>query len=332
MIKRVFKVAILSSIVLLAFFLTKPQINSSNYNDPETSNIILSDKEIDVVVEELSLIMKEKDPRFAIEKLKQMSNQSESISASCHEILHKFGHLAYEEYDDFSKAISYNDPVCISGYTHGVIEAMFSESDDIESSLENSCDDLNNGYLTWQCHHGLGHGLMFRYSNDVDTSVKLCNKNSGGMASACANGAYMEHFNEDIDDQSFLENSGQILDFCRGREYKDDCFYNAPIQFLYESNYDYKGAIEWCTSNKLEPEEENACIAGIGSQAARRNYNDISTVQDICSLSPNDLDVACISGMLDTFFSYSGKMEDRERACISVIQNPKYKLLCPSVE
>ncbi len=88
-------------------------------------------------------------------------------------MVREIGHAAYEKYDDFGKAMKYQDELCSSGYVHGVIEERFAQSGDILTDMKTMCADYRaGGYLQWQCYHGIGHGVMYYTSNDLPAPSK----------------------------------------------------------------------------------------------------------------------------------------------------------------
>ncbi|MDP9478057.1 MAG: cupredoxin domain-containing protein, partial [Actinomycetota bacterium] len=79
---------------------------------------------------ELIALMREKNPRVALDRLRQEIETDDELSRSCHSLVHEIGREAYEEYGDVGEAMKYRDEVCNSGYLHGIIETKFSESED----------------------------------------------------------------------------------------------------------------------------------------------------------------------------------------------------------
>ena len=65
--------------------------------------------------------------------------------------------------------------------------------------MKTMCDQYRSGsYMSWQCYHGIGHGLMFYTANDLPRSLKMCEGfDTDFSRSNCANGVFMENFNAD---------------------------------------------------------------------------------------------------------------------------------------
>ena len=251
-------------------------------------------------------ILTRETPRVAIEVLKKDSAENPSISRSCHEMLHDLGRAAYKKYQDFGKAISYMDDYCISGYIHGVIETYFYQKQDLVKSIKTICTAYpEDTHTSWECYHGIGHGLMYFTENNLTASLTYCDVAPNKSArSACANGVYMENFNADtkLHPSTFLKADDNFYP-CNGSfNYKPDCYMNAPIHYLKINEYNYKSAIDWCSG--AESDFQNDCYYGVGAQAARRNIDNKEFLSTLCSYANLEHRFSCIKGILSTYIGY----------------------------
>lgn len=138
------------------------------------------------------------------------------IHSSCHPLAHNLGRAAFEYFGSFDVAFDFmigtDDAnllrVCNAAYLHGVIEFHLRSVRDVDDLISEAaqiqvkvCSKLTNVNMgTWECQHGVGHGIIQRLRMDrEETIVKLgidvCAKafTSSG-SSACENGLWMDHF------------------------------------------------------------------------------------------------------------------------------------------
>jgi hypothetical protein len=267
---------------------------------------------------DLTALVRKENPRVALEKLRREIKTDDALARSCHPLVHDIGHAAYEKYHDFGEAMKYQDEVCNSGYLHGVIESRFSESDDVFADMKTMCDRYRTGsYMSWQCYHGIGHGLMFYTSNDLPRSLEMCDGFDTGFArSSCVNGVFMENFNSDqkLHLSRFLKESDPFYPCPKQAErYKADCYVYAPTYYLSLHGDDYDAALEWCRG--AEAGFESTCARGVGSQAMKENLNDPHLVESVCMGGEPEQTAPCIEGMTSLYINHRGSLEPAKELC-----------------
>src|SRR5688572_23950906 len=120
-------------------------------------------------------VLEERGAGEALAELRRRVAAEPDVVRECHSIAHTLGHEAYEAAGDFGAALLQADGICNSGFFHGVIEAHFAGVEDVAAATRTVCAAYPSGtYPGWQCHHGVGHGLMFSTANDLPGSVALC--------------------------------------------------------------------------------------------------------------------------------------------------------------
>lgn len=268
--------------------------------------------------DELVALMKRDNPRVALDRLRVEIETDDALSRSCHSLVHEIGREAYEEYGDVGEAMKYRDEVCNSGYLHGIIETKFSESKDVFSEMQTMCDGYRaGGFLSWQCNHGLGHGVMFYTANDLPRSLEMCDALGNSFASSnCANGVFMENFNADqkLHLSEFLKEEDPFYPCMKQAErHKTDCYMYAPTYFLSLHENDYAGALEWCKG--AEAGFEAACAYGVGTQTMKENLNDPKFVESTCENSEPEQTAPCVKGMAALAVSHHGALEPARELC-----------------
>lgn len=269
-----------------------------------------------------------RDPRVALNFLKNKMAHDSKVMASCHELLHDLGKQSYEKYHDFAKAMQFRDETCISGYTHGVIEAYFTTSPQIFSHFTSVCAHYQSGtYVRWECNHGIGHGLMYFTANNLPYSLKKCLQfTKTSDQDACASGIYMENFNSDLSlHPSRYVSFSDPLKPCREYNiYPVECYSTAPIFFLNYRNYDFSGALAWCDSAPVFYRQY--CYRGVGEQMARRQFASPVATEQLCSSQGKKKQLPCISEMVSWYLDYYASEKELMPVCNKL--RPEDKQMC----
>jgi hypothetical protein len=278
----------------------------------------LSEKRYEEIEADLTALVREEDPRAALEKLRREIKTDDALARSCHPLVHDIGHAAYEKYHDFGEAMKYQDEVCNSGYLHGIIESRFEDSDDVFADMKTMCDRYPQGsYMSWQCYHGIGHGVMFYTANDLPRSLEMCDGfDSNFGRSSCANGVFMENFNADqkLHLSRFLKEGDPFYPCAEQADrYKADCYLYAPSYFLSLNRDDYDAALEWCKG--AEAGFEPWCAYGVGTQAMKENLNDPELVESVCMHGDPEQTAPCIEGMAGLYINHHGSLEPARELC-----------------
>ncbi len=299
---------------------------------PELDAAELSKDEFQKYKDELLLLVGTQGPHIALEKIREEIKNDKKLLRVCHDLVHEIGHEAYEKYGSFGQAMKYQDEICNSGYLHGIIESHFSSSKDIFSTLNKVCADYVSGsFISWECYHGVGHGLMYYTDNDVPRSLELCLSYKDLFASSsCRNGVFMENFNSDQkvhvskflkDDNSFYPCTEQL------EEDKDDCYFYAPTYYLSRHLGEYQSALQWC--QQAGDPYRLTCISGVGSQAVKENISIPKAVEKLCLNLENTEASACIRGMVGLYINHHGSLEPAKQLC--EILEPGSKQICLDV-
>jgi plastocyanin len=294
----------------------------------------LSEERYREMKDDLTALVREENPRVALERLREEIETDDALSRSCHPLVHDVGHAAYEKYGDFGEAMKYQDEVCNSGYLHGIIESRFSESDDVFADMKTMCGRYPQGsYLSWQCYHGLGHGVMFYTANDLPRSLEMCDGFESAFGrSNCANGVFMENFNADqkLHLSEFLKESDPFYPCAKQAErYKAVCYVYAPTYFLSLNRGDYDAALEWC--NGAEAGFEPSCAYGVGTQAMKENLNDPKLVESVCMNGEDEQTAPCIEGMTGLYINHHGSLEPARELCTR-LEKPNRRACYGAVE
>jgi hypothetical protein len=124
----------------------------------------------------------------AFTDLKDEFNKEPFVKSNCHQLTHVIGRAAANLYDgDVASTYSQGDDFCGSGYYHGAMETIVANigTDKILDEADTICADVreqqNESVNHRNCAHGMGHGFMGLYQNEVFKSLQACDALSDGF-------------------------------------------------------------------------------------------------------------------------------------------------------
>ena len=318
-------------------------------------------------------------PRRSLTHLSELMKEDGQILSSCHPLAHNLGRVAYQFFGTmdgaFDAMVGTDDAhllrLCNAAYLHGVIEYHLRSVslDDLASTAreieDTVCSKLVNVNLgTWECHHGIGHGILQRHRMEgekdvIEKSINSCSETSSAIE--CENGMWMDHFavsgnilametrmmaadvvlselkgalatlgmqQPEIESRIRLPPFADSLQICNLSSSTFDCYIYAATEYLLAHPRDYVGAIEHCTdpAANIGTSGVGVCINGVGTQCAKENMKDFSVVEEVCLTLPADQGASCFQSAL-IYFRTSTESESPKEAglCDNLTQ---YKQLC----
>ncbi len=281
---------------------------------------VLSEERFAEIKDRYVALVRDEDPKVALGQLRDEIETDDALLRSCHALVHDIGREAYEKYRGFSEAMRYQDEICNSGYLHGIIESRFSESEDIFADMRTMCDQYPlESFLSWQCYHGLGHGVMYYTANDLPRSLEMCDAFDVTFARfSCSNGVFMENFSTDqkLHLSEYLKESDPFYPCAEqaSRLHKGNCYQYAPTYFLSLNEEDYAGALEWC-KNAEEGPFKLQCARGVGAQMIKENINDPKPIESLCLGGEAEQVGPCIDGMVTLYIFHHGSLDPARDLC-----------------
>ena len=118
--------------------------------------------------------------------------------------MHSIGAASLARHDgNVAKAFVEGSAYCGSGFYHGLIERAFVGVPEEELGLgiaaNRICEDeeiRRVGFISYQCVHGLGHGLMLHTGYDLPKSLRVCDALKAEFDQvSCTGGVFMENAN-----------------------------------------------------------------------------------------------------------------------------------------
>ena len=293
-------------------------------------------------------------PRRSLAHLSILMKGDSQILSSCHPLAHNLGRVAYQFFGSmdgaFDGMVGTDDAhllrLCNAAYLHGVIEYhlrdvsldnLSTAASEIEANICTKLSNVNFGL--WECHHGIGHGIIQRHRMEGEKAVIEKSLNSCRETSAvvdCENGVWMDHFALSGNilametklmaaDVVLAELKGALtslemelpaiesrirlppfpasMQICNRRSSAFDCYVYTATEYLLVHPGDYVGAIQYCKdpSADIGANAVEICIAGVGTQCAKENMKDFSVVEEVCQALDEDQRANCFQSALNYY-------------------------------
>jgi hypothetical protein len=193
--------------------------------------------------------------------------------------------------DHVAPAFIAGNPICASGYYHGIIERAFLGQPNarLATVARQLCSDpqINaQRFLAYQCIHGLGHGLMIYTGYDLPGSLKTCDELQTGFDRvSCSGGVFMENFNSSYGVTSkYLRRSDPIYPCDAVAErHKLYCYLLVTANILRVTGGNLKATADACL--RSEPGWVSTCYESFGRDASGIAGKDAGRALASCRLA-----------------------------------------------
>jgi len=206
----------------------------------------------------------------------------------CHFTSHALAHVAYNENPNIIETLSGLDgSVCRGAFYHGSIASYFNtlkyngKSDPITST--ELCNSFYGTSNYQDCLHGLGHGLVLFYSDELKPSVQSCNQMSFYQSQVCIQGVMMQYTADQVNQHGTT--SENLSNMCPKLELSSDdypqCWMSLGSTFAFRSFHNFEVASKFC--ELVEDEEaKEFCIQGLELEIQdSENYKVLPLTQEI---------------------------------------------------
>ncbi|MCV0401826.1 MAG: thrombospondin type 3 repeat-containing protein [Nitrosopumilus sp.] len=187
----------------------------------------------------------------------------------CHFVSHEIGHVSYEETKDVTKSLYGMDgTMCRGGYFHGVLASYFHNiklsEEPFPDSYQTICNDLIGTSNYQDCIHGLGHGLIHYFGDDLNSSLESCRDLSFYQNILCVKGVMMQYTDNVLTRDGISENT--LSNICTSQPMKEadfvECSMSVGTTVAFFTNHELDNGIELC--NLIENDaSRNYCIDGL---------------------------------------------------------------------
>jgi hypothetical protein len=218
------------------------------------------------------------DPGRAINTYKARLKEHPSLLDGCHGFAHKIGHTVYERFG-IQQALAVQDPFCVYGYVHGVLESHFGERNGVYTHAEvvSVCGRSN------ACYHGIGHALMLS-TRTVEDATHFCARFlQVRQRSNCADGVFMHIFDQEdtgIAHEQFVPKGMSMVTFCMRQPpaQRQNCALYLP-RSLGADPLDVVKNCRMFSDEKLQ----SFCVIGAGIAYAKYHLSDPALVDSYCA-------------------------------------------------
>jgi len=185
----------------------------------------------------------------------------------CHFTAHNLGYAAFEENPVLTENLMNAVGTCRNGFHHGVLSAFFDdlkkEGEDISNWYKVACDEFVDTENYYPCIHGIGHGLVFVYENDLGSSVDACYELPDEPLEHCMNGVMMQYSDYKLTKSTSWEKD--IPKICSEIELITPesirCYSQIGRTLAFLTNHDLDKSLEFCATLSLN--NEFYCETGV---------------------------------------------------------------------
>ena len=190
----------------------------------------------------------------------------------CHFVSHEIGIAAFTNNKSVVNSLKDMDgSICRGGYFHGVLASYFHDIEELEDPFPDSfrtiCDDLIGTSNYQDCIHGLGHGLVHYFGEDLESSLEKCHEMSFYQNRLCIKGVMMQYTDNRLTIQGIsAENFSNLCDPLQlDRLDYLECSMSIGTTLAFVSNHNLKQGSELCLMIHDE-ETQNLCIIGLSAE------------------------------------------------------------------
>ena len=215
-------------------------------------------------------------PKTALRRLVREMAAKPEVERGCHRIVHTIGSAALARRGgDVGRAFTDGDATCWSGYYHGILERALlgAETDELLGvAVRSICADVLRDeprFISYQCVHGLGHGLMIHTGLDLPRSLRHCERLATEWEQvSCDGGVFMENFSTSYGVTSRYVKDDDLLYPCDAvkERHKLYCYLQITDRLLSETGYDWRRAASLCAG--AERAWRATCFQSFGRSAS----------------------------------------------------------------
>jgi plastocyanin len=236
-----------------------------------------------------------------------------------HQLAHLVGEATARRFGANKRAFGLCPQTFNYGCVHGFFIYVLGRSVSPTKAARTICDSGGQGPLvpTFNCWHGVGHGVMMARGNDLQASLGVCDSlGSGSAADACWQGVFMENINAVFRDEARpgVFSPAHPLRPCTRvlSAYKQECFINQAGWLAHVSGDDIGKASRYCLD---AGKYVSACAQSIGLMVTNPSWQlpfygpskEASFEQiswDLCTRFPAKLKRDCVLGGVDNLANF----------------------------
>ncbi|QLH07931.1 thrombospondin [Nitrosopumilus ureiphilus] len=187
----------------------------------------------------------------------------------CHFVSHEVGHVAFNKKPNVAEnLIGMDGTMCRGGYFHGVLSAYFHDEQEKNKSLPSDYKVICNGLIgssNYQdCVHGLGHGLVHYFGEDLGSSLEKCHDMSFYQNRLCMKGVMMQYTDNVLTRQGIT--SDAVSNLCNESKLDNvdfvECSMSIGTTLAFFTNHDLEEGSKSCKLIE-DQQSQNYCLEGL---------------------------------------------------------------------
>jgi hypothetical protein len=243
-------------------------------------------------------------PKAALARFDRLRAKPGTAESNCHRIAHSIGSAALARYDgDVGRAFAEGSASCWSGYYHGILERALVGADtdaELTSAVRGICGEIlatATRYVSYQCVHGLGHGLMIRTGLHLERALDGCEGlRTEWEQTSCDGGVFMENFSSSYGVKSRWLRDDDLLYPCNAvaEKHKLYCYLQITDRLLSGTGWDWEKTAEECA--RAETAWRATCFQSFGRSASGISRGNTAELVRLCSIPRGDDRADCVYG------------------------------------
>ena len=236
-----------------------------------------------------------------------------------HQLAHLVGEATAKRFGANKRAFGLCPNTFNYGCVHGFFIYVLGRSPTPRKAATTICGGGQGALVpTFNCWHGVGHGVMMARGNDLQASLDVCDTlGSASAADGCWQGVFMENINAVFRDQArpgVFSPSHPLRPCTRVlNAYKQECFINQAGWLAHLAADDIGKASRYCLA--APKQYVSACAQSIGLMvtnpswqlpfAGRPNGRSFEQIAwELCSRFPTRLQRDCVLGGVDNLANF----------------------------
>ena len=292
--------------------------------------------------EELEFWLEVVGPKAFMQKV--ITESEGGYSIDCHTEAHEVGRTAYLLFG--AESYGSGDASCHSGYYHGVMETFIADvgTEDLTTKIIALCDAFDTNFGTFECLHGIGHGLMAYESYDLIASLEGCEElDTVYEQRSCYGGAFMENIVAGQGNGAIEGHETEWIDRTRPHFPCDsigdssdriiECYKMQTSWMLEVYGYDYERVVSEC--GNVDEQYRRHCYVSFGRDMAGLSLRDPHKMIQTCDAVPREDDYywSCISGGVFVILDFWGpNIENQADEFCELVESTDERNRCESTK
>jgi hypothetical protein len=277
----------------------------------------------------------------ALDMVVELARLDAGVAYATHMYVHWVGWEAFAHYGDPSTAFLNCKDTFGSGCYHGVLQKHLQKVGNVtEQDVRDVCyktiDTKSSVFLTYQCLHGVGHGLMLHFNRDIEVSLKFCDALlTDWDRESCYGGVFMENYislhGHDGHGRHDHGHAGHADHTKKPRvtglraddlhypcsaideKYLNSCYFLQTSAMFTLIGQDYLRVFKECdrAPKKFIP----VCYRSLGRDISGYTVNDAKRVSELCLLGSDEYVGSCYIGAVQDFVNNTAAPDTGIQLC-----------------